>query len=53
MITLHETITVDRTRSEAFNYISDFRTTTEWDATAIRARVMPTWFFISTKEKSH
>ncbi|MFN2327625.1 MAG: SDR family NAD(P)-dependent oxidoreductase [Chromatocurvus sp.] len=37
MITLHETITVDRTRSEAFNYISDFRTTTEWDATAIRA----------------
>lgn len=37
MITLHETITVERTRSEAFNYISDFRTTTEWDATAIKA----------------
>ncbi len=38
MITLHEEIEVGRPRQEAFAYIADFRTTTEWDATAIRAR---------------
>lgn len=38
MITLHETITVNRPLHEAFSYISDFRTTTEWDATAIKAK---------------
>ena len=37
MITLHEEIEVARPRCAAFNYIADFRTTTEWDATAIRA----------------
>ncbi|MEQ8514310.1 MAG: SRPBCC family protein, partial [Chromatocurvus sp.] len=37
MITLHEEIEVARPRAEAFAYIADFRTTSEWDATAIRA----------------
>ena len=35
MITLHEEIHVDRPRDACFRYIADFRTTTEWDATAI------------------
>lgn len=38
MITLHESITVERSPAEAFAYIADFRTTAEWDATAFRAR---------------
>lgn len=38
MITLHEEISVERPRTEAFRYIADFRTTVEWDATAIRAQ---------------
>jgi NAD(P)-dependent dehydrogenase (short-subunit alcohol dehydrogenase family) len=37
MITLHESIDVPRSREDAFAYIADFRTTTEWDATAIEA----------------
>ena len=38
MISLHETIDVKRPVVEAFDYIADFRTTTEWDSTADSAR---------------
>jgi NAD(P)-dependent dehydrogenase (short-subunit alcohol dehydrogenase family)/carbon monoxide dehydrogenase subunit G len=38
MITLEESINVARSPAEAFRYVSDFRTTAEWDATAFRAR---------------
>ncbi len=38
MTLLHETAEVRRPIEEAFAYVSDFTTTTEWDATAIRAR---------------
>ncbi len=38
MITLEESIDVARPTAEAFRYVSDFRTTAEWDATAFRAR---------------
>ncbi|MDO8862841.1 SDR family NAD(P)-dependent oxidoreductase [Haliea sp. E1-2-M8] len=37
MIVLHEKIDVPRPIREAFDYIKDFRTTAEWDATAIAA----------------
>jgi dehydrogenase/reductase SDR family protein 12 len=37
MISLRETITVDRPLAECFAYVADFRTTAEWDATAYRA----------------
>ena len=40
MITLHEEITVPRSVEDCFRYIADFRTTLEWDATAIRAEKM-------------
>ena len=36
MISLRETITVDRPIDECFDYVADFRTTAEWDATAFR-----------------
>lgn len=38
MIVLHEKIDVPRPIHEAFAYVKDFRTTTEWDATAVAAR---------------
>ena len=38
MISLHETIDVARPVVEAFDYIADFRTTTQWDSTADSAR---------------
>lgn len=38
MTVLHETADVARPIEEAFAYVSDFTTTTEWDATALRAR---------------
>ena len=38
MISLHETIDVERPELEAFDYIADFRTTTQWDSTADSAR---------------
>jgi dehydrogenase/reductase SDR family protein 12 len=38
MISLHETIDVQRPLVEAFDYIADFRTTTQWDSTADSAR---------------
>lgn len=38
MTLLHETIEVARPVHEAFAYIADFTTTTEWDATATSAR---------------
>lgn len=38
MTLLHETIEVDRPIHEVFDYISDFTTTREWDATAFEAR---------------
>ena len=38
MTLLHETAEVSRPIEEVFAYVSDFTTTTEWDATAIRAR---------------
>jgi dehydrogenase/reductase SDR family protein 12 len=38
MISLHETITVERPRDECFAYIADFTTTPEWDATAFAAQ---------------
>ncbi|KGE04272.1 SDR family NAD(P)-dependent oxidoreductase [Pseudohaliea rubra] len=38
MITLEESIDVTRPPAETFRYVSDFRTTAEWDATAFRAR---------------
>lgn len=34
MISLHETIDVERPLVEAFDYIADFRTTEQWDSTA-------------------
>lgn len=37
MITLREQIEVPRTVEDCFNYIADFRTTVEWDATALTA----------------
>lgn len=37
MISLHEKIDVSRPVKEAFAYVSDFRTTREWDATAFAA----------------
>ena len=38
MITLNETIEVPRTVEACFRYVADFRTTVEWDATAVKAR---------------
>lgn len=38
MVTLHEKIDVTRPIEEVFRYISDFRTTEEWDSTAVTAR---------------
>ena len=38
MITLHEEIEVPRSLEACFRYVADFRTTTEWDATAVTAR---------------
>ncbi|WP_439107413.1 SDR family NAD(P)-dependent oxidoreductase [Congregibacter sp.] len=38
MISLKETIRVERTVEECFDYVADFRTTPEWDATAYKAR---------------
>ncbi len=38
MITLHETLQVDRDADAVFAYVADFRTTVEWDATAQRAQ---------------
>lgn len=37
MITLEEVIEVSRPVAECFYYVADFRTTVEWDATAIEA----------------
>ena len=37
MTVLNETVDVSRPVDEAFAYVSDFTTTTEWDATALRA----------------
>lgn len=37
MITLRETIEVPRSVEACFRYVADFRTTVEWDATAIEA----------------
>lgn len=37
MITLEEVIEVSRPVAECFRYVSDFRTTVEWDATATEA----------------
>ena len=37
MTVLHETADVPRPVDEAFAYVRDFTTTTEWDATALRA----------------
>ncbi|MEQ8800977.1 SDR family NAD(P)-dependent oxidoreductase [Haliea sp.] len=42
MIVLHEKIDVPRPLREVFDYIRDFRTTTEWDATAIAAQKLST-----------
>jgi hypothetical protein len=38
MISLRETITVERPLGECFDYVADFRSAAEWDATAFRAR---------------
>jgi NAD(P)-dependent dehydrogenase (short-subunit alcohol dehydrogenase family) len=38
MITLNETIEVPRPVEACFRYVADFRTTVEWDATAVEAR---------------
>ena len=38
MISLRETITVERPIGECFDYVADFRTTAQWDATAYRAQ---------------
>lgn len=38
MTLLHETIEVERPVHEVFDYINDFSTTREWDATAFEAR---------------
>ena len=37
MITLEEVIEVSRPVDECFRYVADFRTTVEWDATAVEA----------------
>ena len=37
MISLLESICVSRSRRECFDYVADFRSTAEWDATAYRA----------------
>ena len=37
MITLEEVIEVPRSVEECFHYVADFRTTVEWDATAVEA----------------
>ena len=37
MTTLREVIEVPRPVEQCFRYVADFRTTVEWDATAIRA----------------
>ena len=37
MITLEEVIEVSRPVDECFRYVADFRTTVEWDATAVQA----------------
>ena len=37
MITLEEVIEVPRSAEECFHYVADFRTTVEWDATAVEA----------------
>ena len=37
MITLTETIEVPRSLASCFRYVADFRTTVEWDATAVEA----------------
>ena len=37
MITLTETIEVPRSVTSCFRYVADFRTTVEWDATAVEA----------------
>ena len=42
MITLNETIEVTRTVEACFRYVADFRTTVEWDATAVKARKVTT-----------
>ncbi len=42
MIVLHEKIDVPRPLREVFDYIRDFRTTAEWDATAIAAQKLST-----------
>lgn len=38
MTELHETANVARPLEQVFAYVSDFTTTTEWDATALKAR---------------
>jgi NAD(P)-dependent dehydrogenase (short-subunit alcohol dehydrogenase family) len=38
MISLRESISVERPISECFDYAADFRNTPEWDATAFRAK---------------
>ena len=38
MITLTEVIEVERPVEACFRYVSDFRTTVEWDATAVAAQ---------------
>lgn len=38
MIELHEKIDVPRPLAEVFRYLADFRTTVEWDATALESR---------------
>ena len=38
MISLIETIRVARSTQECFDYVADFRTTPEWDATAFKAK---------------
>ena len=40
MITLHEEIEVPRPLEACFRYVADFRTTVEWDATAVSAKKM-------------
>lgn len=37
MLTLHEEIVVPRSPQDCFRYVADFRTTVEWDATAVAA----------------
>ena len=38
MTVLHETVDVNRSLEEVYDYVSDFTSTVEWDATAIAAR---------------